>query len=77
MYMQQTRGPKSIIPRGMRPRQYEYIRKFRSVDDLEANRVSQEDNSGANEGNFNRAEEPSPFDDCAICMHNLRFEVDD
>lgn len=70
MYIQKTRGPKYLIPRSFRQNQFVYLRKFRNIEDLEANRVDDSDD------NFNRAE-PSAFDDCAICMHNLRFEVDD
>ena len=62
MTMQRTRGPRFFIPRRFRTNAYDYIRKFKDAEDLEAASLSE--NSTMN-------------DDCIICMHNLRFEVDD
>ena len=60
MHLQQTRGPKFVIPRYFRPRRFEYERAFMDTPDLEANSLNVEN-----------------VDECVICMHSLRQEVDD
>ncbi len=51
-----------MIPKRFRPNSYDYIRRFKDVDDLESAAVSESSNLN---------------DECIICMHNLRFGVDD
>lgn len=51
-----------MIPKRFRHNTYDYIRKFKDVYDLEVANVS---------------ESAQLSEDCIICMHNLRFEVDD
>lgn len=51
-----------MIPKKLRPNTYDYIRKFRDVEDLES---------------ANLGETSYLNDECVVCMHNLRFEVDE
>ena len=62
MVAQRVKGPRFMIPKRYRPNSYDYIRRFHAVEDLESAALS--DSSHLN-------------DECIICMHNLRFEVDD
>eukprot|EP00347_Sterkiella_histriomuscorum_P004919 403358576 len=63
LFVQKYKGPRFMIPRSFRPNTYDYVRKFRDVDDLES---------------ASQSEEQSYLnDECVVCMHNLRFEVDE
>ncbi|CDW89330.1 ring-finger-containing ubiquitin ligase [Stylonychia lemnae] len=62
LVLQRSRGARFMIPRKYRPNTYDYIKRFRDVDDLESASLSE--SSYLN-------------DECVVCMHNLRFEVDE
>lgn len=63
MLIQKKKGPRFFIPRRFRPNTFEYVRTFIEMQDLESSSLS--------------PNQPDPNEDCAICMHNLRKEVDE
>ena len=52
-----------MIPLRFRPHYYNYEQTFINIVDLELAEPT--------------ADAPDPSDECIICMHNLRFEVDE
>ena len=63
MLIQKKKGPRFFIPKRFRSNTFEYVHTFIEMQDLEASRLS--DN------------QPDANQECVICMHNLRVEVDD
>ena len=63
LYLQRLWGPKFLVPHRFRPVQYQYIHTFLDTNDLESNNLTE------------RA--PESMDECVICMHSLRMQVND
>jgi hypothetical protein len=63
MHIQQTKGPKYLIPKRFREQQYNYLQTFVDTNDLESN--------------VSLSQTATDAEDCVICMHSLRLQVDD
>ncbi|TNV80753.1 hypothetical protein FGO68_gene392 [Halteria grandinella] len=61
MHIQQTKGPKYLIPKRFRAQQYNYLQTFIDTTDLESGTLT--------------ANAPETGEECVICMYTLRNQV--